>query len=80
MSAPKFDVWNIQLGDPDEIKATYVGRVTHEDVLKHPSGLVIVLMDGATWIRSDKNPVWEKLDRGKKREVSITITTIAPTD
>lgn len=72
MSAPKFKHYHIDL---DTMTVTFIGTTTHQDVLKHPSGLTFVILDDGTWVRSDQNPVWSKLEHGKEKAITIATAT-----
>lgn len=68
MSAPKFNVFKVDL---DTMTVTHIGRITSEHALHHPSGWVFVTLDGATFLRTDKDPVWRKISDERTHEIAI---------
>lgn len=71
MSRPRFDHWHIDL---NTMTVTYIGRTDDTEVLKHPDGWKFVVMDSETWMRSDSEPVWRKINDGKEKGFNIATT------
>lgn len=68
MSAPKFRVRHI---DFDTMVITDLGVVAGEKILHHPEGWVIVVLEDGTYMRTDRNPKWEKISDAKEKELTI---------
>lgn len=71
MAAPRFDRYHIDL---DTMTVSHLGSVSAEELQKHPSGWMVVVLEDGTYMRTDLDPVWRKIKDGKETEITITTT------
>lgn len=68
MSAPKFDVYNIDL---NTMQVKHVGRIEATEALHHPSGWVFVRQSDGVWLHTPDSMGWRKVE-GRSDEITIT--------
>lgn len=68
MSAQRFKVHHIDLST---MQVTYLGEMDRDAALQHPEGWVFVVTDDGTYMRTDKEPVWQKISEGKANGFTV---------